>query len=115
MKILVCGGREFRNRELLNKILDSTLKFSTPITMLINGGARGADSLAHLWALTNGVQTVKCEANWNYHKKSAGAKRNLAMLLLDPDLVIAFPGGTGTAHMIKVARDYGIPVQEIKE
>jgi predicted Rossmann-fold nucleotide-binding protein len=31
-----------------------------------------------------------------------------------PDIVIAFPGGSGTADMICQARKAGVPVEEIK-
>jgi hypothetical protein len=115
MKILVCGGREFRNKDLLNRILDSTLGFKTPPRLIIHGGARGADNMAHLWALSKGIQTVKCEANWNYYKNAAGTRRNADMLLLEPDLVIAFPGGFGTANMVRLAKKALIPVQVIKD
>ena len=30
-----------------------------------------------------------------------------------PDLVIAFPGGEGTAFEVKRARELGIPVREV--
>ena len=115
MKVLVCGGREFRNVTLLNNTLDKLLTLDDPIKMLINGGARGADTLAHLWAVRHGIQTVKCDANWSVHGKAAGHKRNLMMLLLDPDLVIAFPGGTGTAMMIRYSKDSNVPVWEIRD
>jgi hypothetical protein len=32
-----------------------------------------------------------------------------------PDLVVAFPGGRGTANMIEQARKAGVEVLEIKE
>jgi len=95
--------------------LDKTLKWETPITHLIHGGARGADSMAHEWAMKRGVQTVECMANWTYFKNSAGPKRNKLMALLEPDLCIAFPGETGTANCVKFMRFYGIPVTEIRD
>jgi hypothetical protein len=30
-----------------------------------------------------------------------------------PDVVVAFPGGKRTAHMLKLARDAGLPVLEV--
>lgn len=38
---------------------------------------------------------------------------NRAMLELRPDLVVAFPGGTGTAHMVSLAKKFGIEVVEV--
>jgi acyl-CoA synthetase (NDP forming) len=53
-------------------------------------------------------------ANWKKHGKSAGPIRNQLMLDVGkPDLVIAFPGGSGTADMIRRARKAGVPVKEI--
>jgi hypothetical protein len=47
---------------------------------------------------------------WDKLGPKAGPLRNAAMLLLKPDLVIACPGGKGTANMIKLARDKDIDV-----
>lgn len=101
MKVLVTGGREradaWRVATELHKLL--------PFSHLIEGGARGADALAAQWAERIGVQSVTCSANWNKFGKGAGAIRNGNMLglLSDGDVVIAFPGGTGTANMVKQA------------
>jgi len=114
MKIIVCGGREYDNAALVSKALDGLLVLHKgAITHLIHGGARGADALAHDWALRNGVQTVECVANWHWAKHWAGPRRNTAMLDLKPDLVVAFPGGAGTADMIKRARRVGVTHMEI--
>jgi hypothetical protein len=107
VKLLVCGGRDYDDKEFLFEFLDS-VSFDigdTPrkITHLIHGNARGADAFAHGWAVTRGVQPVMVPALWDLHGPSAGAMRNIAMLALGPDLVVAFPGGKGTAHMVRIA------------
>lgn len=106
--VLVCGGREFWNPELV----DRTLREVEP-DMVITGGAPGADYLAQLWAEGAGVHCAIVKAQWEKYGKSAGVRRNLAMLWLKPDLVVAFPGGRGTAHMLKSAQDAGVPVMEV--
>jgi len=35
------------------------------------------------------------------------------MLWFEPDLVLAFPGGRGTANMVKQAREQGVEVREV--
>lgn len=85
-----------------------------PITMLIEGGADGADLLAEQWADANGIHYARVPALWHAHGRSAGPRRNEAMLLLSPDGVIAFPGGRGTAHMVRIATEAGIKVWEPK-
>jgi len=109
----VCGGRNFDKPLWLSRILD-TYKEATHV---IHGAYKGADTLAHDWALANGIQAVACPAAWNYYDKVAGYKRNAAMLelLTDKDIVVAFPGGPGTAMMCKLAREKGIRVDEYKE
>jgi ABC-type Fe3+-hydroxamate transport system substrate-binding protein len=37
------------------------------------------------------------------------------MLRLRPDLVVAFPGGRGTADMVAAATDAGIPVRIVPD
>lgn len=56
------------------------------------------------------------EADWDAHKKAAGPIRNKKMLTeSQPHVIIAFKGGNGTAHMIKISKEAGVPVYEVKE
>lgn len=110
MKTLVCGGRDFRDRDALFAALDAVHE-KHPIQILIHGAARGADSLAGQWADERGVLSAPVRALWEKHgRKAAGPIRNRGMLLLQPDGVIALPGGSGTADMITVAREAGVRV-----
>jgi hypothetical protein len=53
-------------------------------------------------------------AAWHEHGRGAGPIRNRQMLEEGrPDLVVAFPGGHGTAGMIKLALKAGVPVEMI--
>ena len=118
MKILVCGGRDYDDTDALYIFLDNCARANAargnPITHVIHGGARGADSLAGAWARARGTQEVICPANWEAYGRRAGVMRNGAMTALGPDLVIAFPGGNGTAHMIEVARVAGLDVYKVE-
>jgi len=54
-------------------------------------------------------------ANWRTHGKAAGPIRNQQMLDEGrPHLVVAFPGGTGTADMVRRAKAAGVPVMEVE-
>lgn len=114
MKVLVCGGRDYQNGKRVTQVLND-LNYQHTLTLLIHGGARGADRLAGGWAEAQGVQEVICPANWQYHRRRAGYWRNAAMLLLEPDLVVAFPGGKGTAMMVRLAKDNNIRVIEVAD
>jgi len=113
MRVLVCGGREYEDVEALKAELDA-IHAEFGISELIHGAARGADSLAAAWAKSLGIPTRAFPADWNRHGKSAGFRRNEAMLCEGrPDAVIAFPGGKGTAHMVKLAVNAGIHLMPI--
>ena len=50
-------------------------------------------------------------ADWKQYGRGAGPIRNREMLQYsEPDIVVAFPGGAGTADMIRAARTAGYPV-----
>lgn len=111
--VLVCGGRDFLGKKLLCETLDR-LNSTRPFGTLIHGGAVGVDALAGEWARVNNVTVEVFPANWKKYGKSAGPIRNAQMLQEGkPDLVVAFPGGKGTANMVKQAKDSGFNVVEV--
>jgi glutaredoxin 3 len=100
LRVLVCGGRDYEDREHVFSVLDR-LHARQPITLIIAGGARGADSFAKAWALTRGVLTSIKPADWARYGNRAGPVRNAEMLRDDkPHLVVAFPGGAGTRDSV---------------
>ena len=113
MKVLVCGGRDYADRDHLNAELDR-LHAERTFTLVIAGGARGADTLAAEWAASRGVPCDVYMADWEGLGRKAGPIRNGRMLAEGkPDLVVGFPGGRGTAHMCRIAREAGVEVIEI--
>ena len=111
MTVLVCGGRDYANRERLYRVLDFN---RAKIGMIVHGGAAGADTMAGGWAVANEVPCLRVPAQWRVHGKKAGFMRNQQMLrMAKPDLVVAFPGGVGTQNMIALARKAGVRVIEI--
>lgn len=113
MKVLVCGGREFHNLKYGYYVLDFVHTKLHPITTVIQGGAFGADALADHWAFDRKLNRIEYPADWDKYGKAAGMIRNAEMLKENPDLVIAFPGGRGTAGMVKLAKNKNINVMEI--
>lgn len=116
MRVLVTGGRHFRNRNWLWAGLDRLYGLQ-PITEVIEGGAEGADRYAAEWvnytnmaagfALITHTQVV---AKWEQFGRSAGHRRNAEMVDMHPDVVLAAPGGAGTASMVKIAQSRDIQV-----
>lgn len=105
MRVLVTGGRSYSNR---NRVAEELRKLEP--TEVICGGAPGADFLAHSWALRADVKRTAVFANWRKHGKAAGPMRNQKMVDMKPDVVLAFPGGRGTADCVRRARAAGIPI-----
>lgn len=120
-RVLVCGGRDFNDVPLIWKTLD-TLCAVRNIRHVIDGASDdvtgpyvGADYWAHQWACTRDMETTRFHAAWASQHRAAGPIRNTRMLREGmPDLVVAFPGGKGTANMVAQARAAGIEVIEVK-
>lgn len=103
--VLVCGGRDFADRDGVFRTLDTINAAANQITLLVHGGAPGADTLAGEWAKDRGIPCRVYPADWKSHGKAAGPKRNQQMLdEAQPQMVLAFPGGRGTADMVRRAR-----------
>ncbi len=115
MRILVCGGRNFSDRKLMCKTLDQ-IYISNDFTHLIHGNANGADKMSEWWAEAYDIKIEVYPAQWDKHGRAAGPIRNKQMLVEGkPDLVVAFPGGRGTANMIKQAKAAGVGVIEFRK
>lgn len=112
MRVLVCGGRDYKEKDVLWNVLDN---IGPPeITCIISGMAKGADTFAAEWAKRFGFKLEEYWADWKAHGKAAGPIRNQQMIDEGkPDLVIAFPGGNGTADMVRRAKKHNIEVKEI--
>ena len=114
MRIIVTGGRDYSARQRLFDTLDA-IADGAPIELVAEGGASGADALARDWATSRRIPTVQYRAQWDTYGPSAGPRRNGEMLRdVRPDLVVAFPGGRGTADMVKKAEHAGVPVRRVE-
>jgi hypothetical protein len=111
IRLVVTGGRDFEEEAMVWDALDY-IHDTRVIACLIAGRARGADTLAEHWALSRGVPVIAKPADWKQHGRRAGPLRNIEMLNENPDACIAFPGGSGTTHMIRICEQAGKPVWE---
>lgn len=114
MKVLVCGGRNYENWDMICMSLDKLHK-KHGIDLIIEGGANGADAHAATWANNNNIPRCTYHANWRVLGAKAGPIRNANMLKFgQPDCVVAFKGGSGTKGMVRLAKDAGINVWEVE-
>jgi len=139
MRVLVCGGRDYARLDNISRsdpswktkeaeyyvvqgvLTDLAMKHSkffnqhdnwlpTDFT-IIAGGATGADKAASSWAAVNWTRYEEFKPDWKKYGSKAGPLRNQRMLDEGrPDLVIAFPGGKGTADMVARAEKAGVRV-----
>ncbi len=113
MKVLVCGDRNWADRKPIRKALLSIL----PLDLVIEGGAKGADTLAREVAEELGIIVREFKADWAKYGRAAGPIRNRQMLDEKPDRVLAFHDNLeeskGTKDTVTEARRRGIPVSVI--
>lgn len=113
MRVLVCGGRDYADEIMMDEVL-SDIDSQRRITTVIEGEARGADTLAREWAERRRIAVRKYPADWANNGKAAGPIRNRQMLVEGkPDLVVAFPGGRGTADMVERSERAGVRIHVV--
>jgi hypothetical protein len=110
MRLLICGDREWTDLQLIRKAVKSLLPY---LTEIIEGEARGADSLGKKVAEDLNIPVLKFPADWAKYGKSAGPIRNQQMLDEGkPDIVFAFHNdiehSKGTKDMVTRARKANI-------
>lgn len=124
MRVLVCGGRDYADVEQFVSVVkplkeqytwpyDPCGRSARCYMEIVSGMAPGADSLAARFARAYHLKLHEFPADWTLGRK-AGPIRNQRMIDEGkPDLVVAFPGGRGTADMVSRARKAGIRVVEV--
>ncbi len=119
-RLLVCGGRDFDDRDLLDATLDA-INRKHALEYVIEGEATGADTLAREWAESRGipVKPVPVDHALDGPWPGAGPRRNSRMLLERPTAAVAFPRangkwGSGTLDMIKKLKEVDVPVWKIQ-
>jgi hypothetical protein len=112
---LICGDRFWNNFQLL---FDTVKKLYAVhvIECIIEGEARGADTMARLADNKLGIKVLPFPAHWDKFGKSAGPIRNRQMITEGkPTLVLAFHDditkSRGTADMLRVAISVKIPAR----
>jgi hypothetical protein len=100
LRVLVCGGRDYKNRRRVLEALDRLTAEHGALT-IIEGGAVSADTFAGEWTcMQRSCQLVTEHTDWEKYGRPAGPIRNQKMIDdHKPNLVVAFPGGRGTADM----------------
>lgn len=105
MILAVVGSRTFYDYKLLDETLTRFHQVN-PITEIVSGGARGADSLAERWANENNIPVKVYPAEWEKYGRRAGIIRN-RYIISDCEHCIAFWDDVshGTKHDIELCKE----------
>jgi hypothetical protein len=103
MKVAVIGSRSFNDYERLKDTLSKI-----DVSLLVSGGANGADKLGEQYANENNIPTKIFLPDWEKHGKAAGFLRNTD-IINEADLVVAFwdQQSNGTRDSIQKAEKQG--------
>ena len=114
MKIIIAGGRDFDNYDLLFKRCNIIL-FNVSDIEIVSGKAKGADTLGEKYAKERNLHIKEFPANWKLYGKKAGPLRNEEMAKY-ADALIAFwdSKSTGTANMINLAEQHNLLIRIIR-
>lgn len=103
MKVAIVGSRDFKNKDLLDEKMQTIIK-ENKISLIISGGAKGADTLGVQWANKNKIETKVFNPDFKKHKRAYHFRNR--QIVLERDLIIAFWNGysTGTKYTINYAK-----------
>jgi hypothetical protein len=115
-RVLITGSRDWENWDTIYDAL-TKLKEAIGEFVVVHGGARGADSMAGIWAQRTRTPYEIHRPDWSLHGKKAGFIRNNEMVKAGADMCLAFirdesDGATGCATLAEAA---GIPVKYFRE
>ena len=111
IKVIIAGGREFKDYKLLCKICDLKLRNKDDVE-IVSGTARGTDQLGEKYAKERKYILKEFPANWDEFGKSAGYIRNKQMAEYADALICFWDGKSkGTKHMIDLARKYNLKIR----
>lgn len=106
MKVIISGSRYSKDYNELKKAIKAS---GLSITEIVSGNCSGIDTLAIKWANEFKIPCKIFEAEWKNYGIRAGPMRNKKMAEYG-EALIAMPGGSGTASMIKEAKRKRLPI-----
>lgn len=121
--IITTGGRDADTsvRDDIRDVLFLLRGLHGSDLRVMHGAARGVDTWVQEICDELGIRVKAYPADWEGSGKRAGLERNLKMISLacswlaqgHTAQVVAFPGGTGTAHCVTHAEAAGLDVSHI--
>lgn len=114
MRVIIAGGRDFNNYELLKEKCDLIFSNNKP-DEIVSGCAKGADCYGEMYAAENNIPKKVFMADWDAHGKAAGPIRNRQMAEYATHLIAFWDGKSrGTKNMIDTAKEFNLPTRVIR-
>jgi predicted Rossmann-fold nucleotide-binding protein len=117
LRVVVTGGRDYDDRNAVHREIRRLVDKAgdRQNLLMINGGARGLDTIVRELCDEMGIPCITMFAPWNSrHGNRAGPVRNQWMIdFCAPTYAIVFPGGRGTADMKRRIIEAGINFHEV--
>ena len=114
LKVIVAGGRDFQDYNLLSEKLDKLFS-KTADVVIVSGMAKGVDSLAVKYAEQNKIRVSEFPANWSKFGNASGFRRNVDMARFADACVCFWDGkSVGTKHMIDTAKRMNLKLRVIQ-
>ena len=122
VKLIVAGGRDFADYDLLESVIRrqaaSTFFPEMFNLTIVSGGARGADQLGERFAREYVLDIDRYIPKWRVngvYNNAAGYQRNELMADNATHLIAFWDGKSkGTKHMINIANRKGLEVQVVR-
>lgn len=112
MKLIIAGGRDYVLEGQVSdfdQFMQAIVDQLGAVTEVVSGGAKGADSVGMDWAGRKGIPVRVFAPDWDAYGRAAGPIRNRQMAEY-ADALVCFPGGKGTASMIREAEKVGLRI-----
>lgn len=112
-KLLVCGSRSITDKEWVKDNIETYWYWNLACykyPVMIEGEARGVDSIAKEYAQENEWEIESYPANWTLYGRGAGFIRNEIMVKAADEVLVLWDGKSkGTKHDIDLCEKYNKP------
>ena len=78
--LLIAGSRTFEDRDLFNRVTEEIIDGDERFTVIVEGGASGADTMAREYAEAHDMKYEEFKPDWKQYGRAAGPKRNDKMI-----------------------------------
>lgn len=110
IKLMVCGSRSITDKDFIYEKIDECVAGLNDDVTIIEGEARGVDSIAKQWALDHNKKIESYPAKWGTYGKSAGFRRNVDMVKACDKCLILWDGNSkGTKHDLDLCKELNKP------